>query len=58
MGEDDVDPSAWIKLVGNPMRQEVEGIKRALWWASGSAMGAGIVLGLFAPTIMKKLGFG
>jgi hypothetical protein len=49
---------AWVEEVGRPMRQEVEGLKRAIWWAAGSAMGAGLILGLFAPTILKKLGFG
>ncbi len=58
MGDDDVDPDAWIKLVGNPMRREVEGLKRALWWASGIAMGAGVVLGWLSPYILKKLGLG
>ena len=55
-GEDDIDPKAWIALVGKPMRQEVEGLKRALWWASGMAMGAGVILGLLGPYILKKLG--
>jgi hypothetical protein len=56
--EDEADPRAWIILVGNPMRREVEGLKRAMWWAAGSAMGAGVVLGLVAPYILKKLGLG
>lgn len=45
-----------MKLVGEPMRTDVEGLKRAVWWAAGSAMGAGLALGLFAPYILRKLG--
>ena len=58
MGEDDVDPGAWIKLVGNPMRQEVEGLKRAFWWAGGALLGSGMVFGWLSPYILKKLGLG
>ncbi len=49
---------AWVEEVGRPMKTEVEGLKRALWWAAGSAMGAGLILGLIGPYILKKLGLG
>lgn len=47
---------AWVEEVGRPMKTEMEGLKRALWWASGLAMGAGVILGLLGPYLLKKLG--
>lgn len=62
MSGDGADPLTqaltWIEHVGKPMRADVEGIKRSIWWASGGCMGMGMILGLFMPTILKKLGFG
>lgn len=56
---------AWIDDVGRPMRQDVEGLKRAFWWAAGTCGGAGVVLGVvgaiatqMAPYVLKKLGLG
>jgi len=53
-GED--DPEFWIKYVGEPMRKDVDGLKRAFWWAAGGCGGAGVVLGMLMPYVMKKLG--
>lgn len=53
-----VDPETWIKIVGEQMRADVEGLKRMFWGAAGAFFGAGIVFGVFLPPIMKKLGFG
>lgn len=47
---------AWVEEVGRPMKGEVEGLKRAVWWVSGLAMGAGVILGLIGPYVLKKLG--
>lgn len=58
MGADDVDPKAWVQLIGIPMQQTVEGLKRAIWWASGMAFGGGLVSGLIGPYVLKKLGLG
>lgn len=51
-----MDPAAWVKLVGDPMRADVEGLKRAFWWGCGGCGGAGLILGLLAPFILRKLG--
>ncbi len=56
-GEDD-DSRWWIKYIGDPMRRDVEGLKRSFWWAAGGTGGVGVVLGLLAPYILKKLGLG
>ena len=59
-GGEDGDPltqvRSWVKYVGEPMRREVDGLKRSFWWAAGGFGGAGITMGLFLPYIMKKLG--
>jgi len=47
---------AWIEHVGNPLRKEVDGLKRAFWWAAGAIGGAGIILGWLSPYLLKKLG--
>ena len=57
-GPGDVDPATWIKIVGEQMRADVDGLKRMFWGAAGAFFGAGIVLGVFLPPIMKKLGLG
>lgn len=60
MAGGDDDPGAralmWIEYIGAPMKTEMEGIKRAFWWGYGGCIGAGVVLGLLAPFILKKLG--
>lgn len=57
-GEGDVDPGAWIKIVGEQMRADVEALKRMFWGAAGACFGIGIMLGVFLPPILKKIGFG
>lgn len=49
---------AWVEEIGRPMKAEVEGLKRAFWWAGGAFIGAGVILGLIGPYILKKLGLG
>lgn len=56
--DEKIDPEAWVRWVGIPMQRTVEGLQRAFWWAAGSAMGAGVVMGLLAPYLLKKLGLG
>lgn len=52
----DVDPVQWIELVGKPAVEKIDGLQRAFTWAVGAAVGAGVVLGLLAPYILRKLG--
>lgn len=52
----DTDPEQWIELIGKPMAAKVDGLQRAFTWAVGAAVGAGVVLGLLAPYLLKKLG--
>jgi hypothetical protein len=49
---------AWVEEVGRPMRTEVEGLKRAFWWAAGGIFWAGIIVGGLSPYVLKKLGLG
>lgn len=60
MSDGGIDPLAevvgWVREVGRPMKADVDALKRAFWWAAGSAMGAGVVLGLLAPYVLRKLG--
>ncbi len=48
--------ASWIKYVGVPMEKEVEALKRALWTMGGGGVGVGMILGLIAPFLLKKLG--
>lgn len=52
----DIDPVAWIRYVGIPAAAAVEALKRSFWIASGGIFGAGLILGLLMPFILKKLG--
>ncbi len=56
MSGGEVDPAQWIELIGKPMQAKVDGLQRAMWWATGGAMWAGVILGLIAPYVLKKLG--
>lgn len=47
---------SWIENVGIPMRAEVEGLKRAVWFVGGGGTLLGLVLGALGPFILKKLG--
>lgn len=47
---------SWIEDVGKPMRAEVEGLKRAMFWGMGAAVTAGVFLGIMGPYLLKKLG--
>lgn len=47
---------SWIEHVGKPMKEDVEGLKRAVWWAFGGGWAVGIFLGAIGPYLLKKLG--
>lgn len=46
----------WIDEVGKPMRAEVEGLKRAMWWLVGAGGAVGLILGALGPFLLKKWG--
>ncbi len=46
----------WIENIGKPMAKDVEGLKRALWTIGGGGFGAGTILGLVLPFLLKKWG--
>lgn len=46
----------WIEYVGKPMEKEVEALKRAIWTMGAGGVGAGLILGLIMPFILKKVG--
>lgn len=47
---------AWIEHVGRPMVEDVRALKRNFWTAAGFFGGAGVVFGLIAEPILRKLG--
>jgi hypothetical protein len=50
--------AAWIEYVGKPMERDVEALKRAMWTMFGGGTGVGVVVGLLAPFLLKKMGLG
>ncbi len=48
---------SWIRDVGNPLRADVDGLKRAFWLMAGGSGVVGVIFGLLAPVILKKLGW-
>lgn len=48
--------ATWIDYIGEPMRRDVDGLRRMVWWVGGAGVGSGAVLGLLLPYILKKLG--
>ena len=51
-------PDAWIKLRGDPMYEEFQVLKRNILVGGAACAGAGSVLTIFIPKILKLLGVG
>lgn len=55
---EDVSPDAWIKLRGDPMYEEFQVLKRNILVGGAACAGAGSVLTIFIPKVLKLLGVG
>ena len=53
---DDVTPDAWIKLRGDPMWEEFQVLKRNVLIGGAACGGAGSILTIFIPKVLKVLG--